>query len=719
MVEANQSSLDLEPFRAAGKKKSAEQKEAFQKIADHRIMVLICKCGLVPDLLDREEWAEFVNHLNPTYIPTSAKKFTHEYIPQEAALVRQKTKEALQNSRDLTYTFDGTSIRRGDSFYTSHACTPKRDIYFLGGHFGSKESHNAEWIENGAVETMNDIGSELWAAAGSDSTRVTLASRRGIVEKLPAVLDICDVVHFTQHLIGDVNELPEFKLMMGTMKPLLRHFSKSGNSKAHLKDSGVGMAEDGGDQQIRMLAKIGGTRFATHFMAASTIEPVLRNIQDLVLNGKIKFKVSLFLQAVFGDRYSLQFPTFAKDLLTYQTVVAPMARSLWSLEATTANAADALIFWLAIASVLESFFEKPEEKTGLSSQLAQHVRAIFNARYSEFFGHSDVYFVALCLDPRTSYHKTLPNSCAGYPNSEFLRERLPKRVEGVEEYIPFPHAFLRVKTFLRDMLKSLVDEHHRHTDKSKCLCHPILKTKSSSQLIIECKSQLNAFWLGEPPFHSPVIDGDSMEWWENLQHGQSPRSAVLAMLGVRIFGILVNSMPDERTNSNITWFNSPLRGNQAPERLVDMITVGQWYTYHAKGATGHRRRPRRPTVAFRRLDTDTLEKIKMEARTIDDSSSESDSEDDESLGDASKQQELELLRSQIEAIKGKKQPRKKKGQSRTFPSHPMFVVDVDVNPNAPGLKAMLVDGEDEIEEHLESSEPEPAEGLLDVSWDDW
>jgi hypothetical protein len=80
--------------------------------------------------------------------------------------------------------------------------------------------------------------------------------------------------------------------MMDIMKPLLRHISKSGKSKAHLKDSGIGQAEDGGDQQIHMLAKIGGTHFATHYIAASTVEPVLRNIQDLVLDGTIKFKAS-------------------------------------------------------------------------------------------------------------------------------------------------------------------------------------------------------------------------------------------------------------------------------------------------------------------------------------------------------------------------------------------------------------------------------------------
>ena len=36
-------------------------------------------------------------------------------------------------------------------------------------------------------------------------------------------------------------------------------------------------------------------------------------------------------------------------------------------------------------------------------------------------------------------------------------------------------------------------------------------------------------------------------------------------------------MPDERTNSFITWVNSPIRGNQTTQTIVDMIQIGQWY----------------------------------------------------------------------------------------------------------------------------------------------
>ena len=43
-------------------------------------------------------------------------------------------------------------------------------------------------------------------------------------------------------------------------------------------------------------------------------------------------------------------------------------------------------------------------------------------------------------------------------------------------------------------------------------------------------------------------------------------------------------MADEQTNSNITWFNSPLRGNQNVQTLIDMIKVGQWYGQHEVSA---------------------------------------------------------------------------------------------------------------------------------------
>ncbi|KAF8147041.1 hypothetical protein K438DRAFT_1990009 [Mycena galopus ATCC 62051] len=125
---------------------------------------------------------------------------------------------------------------------------------------------------------------------------------------------------------------------------------------------------------------------------------------------------------------------------------------------------------------------------------------------------------------------------------------------------------------------------------------------------------------GEAPFHAPILNDNAMEWWENLEIGFSPRSGMLA---VHIFGILANSMPDERTNSNITWFSSPLRGNQKAENLLDMIL----FNYLLQGVKV--RCPRQnPTVAFRRLNPELLEKVKHKAADHSNSDSETDSDSD-------------------------------------------------------------------------------------------
>ncbi|KAJ7639585.1 hypothetical protein B0H17DRAFT_1149189 [Mycena rosella] len=365
------------------------------------------------------------------------------------------------------------------------------------------------------------------------ASKLFLAVRRGVVNEAPAVQNLCDVVHFIQHIIGDINELPEYESMIEILKPLIRHFSKSRKSEAYLRDSGEGLADDSDNIPVGMLGKL--------------VSPVMLNIQGLVLDEKFKFK-SLLLHEVFGSRASLKLPTFIRDMLSYETIVGPLARSLWSLEVTTANTSDAFVFWLAIANTLDSVSEKKEKDTGIVKRLAGRVRVVFNTRI-------------------------------GYPNAQFLRERSDIPPNGIAEHISYPHAFFRVKEFLKCMLRALLQQHASHD--SECHCHPILKTHLDLEIANVLRLQLEAFWLGEPPFHAPVINDDTMELWLNLERGNSPRSNVLTMLGARIFGILVNSMLDECINSNVTWYNSPLRGNQQQEGLLDVIMVDQWCKYHA------------------------------------------------------------------------------------------------------------------------------------------
>jgi hypothetical protein len=102
------------------------------------------------------------------------------------------------------------------------------------------------------------------------------------------------------------------------------------------------------------------------------------------------------------------------------------------------------------------------------------------------------------------------------------------------------------------------------------------------------------------------------------------------MLAIKIYSILVNSMPDERTGSRMTWLNSPLRSQQDIWTLSNMIQVGQWYGTHAvspttlfinfplydaeqKTTSGQQRAKRKPTVAFLDIETEIYGKGKGRA----------------------------------------------------------------------------------------------------------
>lgn len=138
--------LNPVPFRTAGAKAKAEANKNFQIEVDRIIMRLICVRGLVPNLLDSPEWKELMHKLSGIYKPSSSDSFRNNFIPKEAAFVRNRQIDLLKKEENLTLTFDGTTIRAQESFYTAHATTPSRATYFLDGHQGTGERHDTDWI---------------------------------------------------------------------------------------------------------------------------------------------------------------------------------------------------------------------------------------------------------------------------------------------------------------------------------------------------------------------------------------------------------------------------------------------------------------------------------------------------------------------------------------------------------------------------------------------
>ncbi|KAF9539892.1 hypothetical protein CPC08DRAFT_651083, partial [Agrocybe pediades] len=260
----------------------------------------------------------------------------------------------------------------------------------------------------------------------------------------------------------------------------------------------------------------------------------------------------------------------------YTTIVTPLIRSLWSLEAAHANASDVFIFWLSMAATLKQLFDKDANITGIPRSLATDVTTIYNNRYAEFF-RSEIYFAAYLLDPRYSLDDCLKLTIslpvpgtAGSSSQAFQRHSLRTS--------RYPRAYERLRKYLASLFVPILERVQKSSDPS--IGHPVVREMGVVQAAAKFKQEVEQFWNGEYPFR--VIDAetirDPLAWWRDLANYNGAK--LLSIVAIKIFSILVNSMPDERTNSTITWFNSPIRGNQSAGTLIDMIQIGQWYGKH-------------------------------------------------------------------------------------------------------------------------------------------
>ncbi|RDB28214.1 hypothetical protein Hypma_001371 [Hypsizygus marmoreus] len=634
---AQSNQLDLTQLRKAGGKRKEEEMKHFQLKVDHVIMRLICIRGLIPNVIDSAEWKELMTTLNSRYKPTSADVFADSYIPREAVHVRNQQIELLRKERNLTLTFDGTTTRKPQSFYTAHATTPLRQTYFLDGHEGSDERHTTSWCKDKLTKTMNMVGPCHWGAVCSDSTNVTKAARREIAAAIPTVIDLCDCVHHLQNTIKDITKLSEFKFFISILKAIIKHFSKSTYSAALLlKERNVA----GEDEPVKALQKIGKTRFGTHWMASTALDPCLPSIRKLVIEKEVKFK-NTRVQGMFINRASGKYNDFEASMLRYNTIVGPFIRSLWSLEAAHANASDVMVFWVAIAATLNDLFKQGPAVTGIPLSLANNVTAIFNKRYAEFFTN-DVYFTAFALDPRYPLDDFLepPVSTTSVPM--IVIPALDTRT-GTRLTQTYPQAYEKVKEYLKKVLRGMFEQMKKHPEEANG--EPVLMKLGEAGAARELKHQLLAYWRWEWPFKTEesaaAVPDNPLTWWQGFE--QHPHARVLALLAIKLFSILVNSMPDERTNSTITWFNSPLRGNQTAQTLVDMIQVGQWYGKHQSENPPKERQ--RPTVKFRKINNKVLEAIRTKTIVHENEDDESSSDED---GDG--EEDGEVSRNDVERL---------------------------------------------------------------------
>lgn len=61
---------------------------------------------------------------------------------------------------------------------------------------------------------------------------------------------------------------------------------------------------------------------------------------------------------MLANRRSNKYGDFERHLIWYINIVAPLIRSLWSLEGAHANASDVFVFWIAAGATLNDLLAK-------------------------------------------------------------------------------------------------------------------------------------------------------------------------------------------------------------------------------------------------------------------------------------------------------------------------------------------------------------------------
>ena len=241
-------------------------------------------------------------------------------------------------------------------------------------------------------------------------------------------------------------------------------------------------------------------------------------------------KKNTHVQSMLANCGSNKFSDFETHLLWYMNIVAPLIRSLWSLEAAHANASDVFVFWLAAGATLNDLFKKDINETGIPRDLANQVTEIYNSRYKEFF-HNDLYFIAFLLDPRKFCFVNDPGAQArslkgllGFDRKDFLKESINIHIRLSEPATStlssaqnlYPRAYEKFLKFLRNMLRPMLQVIEDSDDLD--VGNPVLREKGPKNSVSSLSEQINLFWREDYPFRitdrEKIID--PLKWWIDM-----------------------------------------------------------------------------------------------------------------------------------------------------------------------------------------------------------
>ncbi|CAK5273903.1 unnamed protein product [Mycena citricolor] len=523
---------------------------------------LWCSAGLALRLFDAPRFRKFMNHLDPKnkiYVSTT---FSENKIPAEAARITVLVNRLLRKQQNLTISYDGATIKKGESIYTFHVTTPDTRIsYFVHGDVASGLSHTGDHIKAAALKVMDRIGRSNFSAVSCDSTGNTRLSRDLLVDEIPTLTQAPDPCHHASNLIKNICAIEYFVMPILKIRDIVSHFSQSTQASTHLDGMRVSLGLNHG------LQKIGKTRFGTVFWATSALDPLLPPIHMLVQTGVVatnsQNKHGRNLSWMKNLREYTEFQLHVKQLLA---VLEPIARTIKCLEGTQVTTGDIWMFFVAITAVLDDLFTSNE--LGIPDNTMDEIRGHVNNRFEQLIEGPDggVYLAGFYLNPdrvdspilRETTANRLARSATATPMStgsstdKDLRDSIP--------------AYGTVGAYLYSLLQREIKAERNPPQFSGY--------KKSADVLGAFRAQFEAYTRQHAPFsaRSSAWTKPYLYW---MAMSDRPDAGILAYLAIKVLSILPNSMAEERTVSNFTKLNTNDRANQSAKTIIAMTKIQQ------------------------------------------------------------------------------------------------------------------------------------------------
>ncbi|KAJ7719512.1 ribonuclease H-like domain-containing protein [Mycena metata] len=396
-----------------------------------------------------------------------------------------------------------------------------REVYFVKGDEASGFSHTGEHIHTQILEVMDSIGRERFASIGSDSTGNTKLARELGQISVPTVLIVPDPNHHLSNTIKDICKIEYFQ-----------------DALRVIFDINKG------------LETIGNTRFGTLYWAGYSLLRCLPAISELIELGiidvtsadKDKAKLAWFKQMRV-------FQNFTLELQQLCSILEPIARAIKCLEGPNVTVGDVWKFYVAITAVLHDLF------TSDILSIPQDVRDKVSA-------------IGFLLDPEhvksPILFRSTGNQLVGLPASAPPSSARTGVTD--QDLRDSMSSYAKVGSFLFQLLAKEIQSGRTAPE--------FARYSSAAAVMTVFKSQFESYTRQYPPFSMRSEHWSKpIDYWRTL--APLAESGVLACAAVKIFSILANSMPEERTVSRFTRIDTPDRSSHDARTIVQQTQVYQ------------------------------------------------------------------------------------------------------------------------------------------------